>query len=452
MAAVLAPFAAPYAHAMPHMTPGLPGGPPSPLWLHGGEVQPAISMYPMQWRDLEPSASMPLGSSPSVAACAEVPTVRSRAARKRARQKQCGATPPVVIPKPSQQRFGETTPPPRQSAAEVLELLASPPTVPQKTECPTGLPYAPPPVVFPTGGPLFNEKPVHLSVAYLEQVGESQERSSELLARFDSAGRVERSQLLADISKVTKTLALSKHGCRVVQKALEVASSADRDKLVAQLEPFVEELYDSPHGNHVLTKIIEVMPSATIGFVVAKFVGKGPAVARHRFGCRVLERLIEHCDETQIGPLIDEIVAESAAMCRHPYGNFVLQHLFEHSPQHRDPILDRMLNLLPELAGHRTASHVVQKVMDYSEEDSRQSIVDSLVKAESPNSLFDLACSRYGSFVVEQLADMSEAGDEVKRILADRFDELSQSPFGKRVLERFGLVNTDAATNAVGEP
>lgn len=332
------------------------------------------------------------------------------------------------------------------SPAEVLELLADQSPSVAKLPC-----NAPPPLVFPTGGPLYQEKlpgaiPVHFfgwCLEGLDGVGESQERSGEILERLEVADRIERSQLIGWISKAARPLSLSKWGCRVVQKALEVASSTDRDALVAKLDGFVEDLYDSPHGNHVLSKIVEVMPSASIGCVIAKLVGKGTTVARHRFGCRVLERLIEHCDESQIGTLIDEIVAESAALSKHAYGNFVVQHLMEHLPSRRASILEGMLQDLPMLGNHRHGSHVVQKVMEHCDEEGKEAIISALLHAESPNTLVEVACSRYGSFVVEQLAGMSEAGNEVKQAIVDGRDRLSDSPFGFRVLEHFDLARLE---------
>jgi mRNA-binding protein PUF3 len=273
----------------------------------------------------------------------------------------------------------------------------------------------------------------------LEDVAESQEISNEIVDRMDAANKVEQSQIVTWLLKATRTLSLARSGTRVVQKALEVANSSDRDRLVESLLPFVDDLYDSPHGNHVLTKIVEVVPSAAMGRVIDQLLGKGRAVARHRFGCRVLERLIEHCDESQIGGLIDEIVPESLALCRHLYGNFVISHLIEHSVSYRGLILESILPDVPLLASHRIASHVVQKIMDHSDKDGKQAIVASLLQAESPNSLPDIACSRYGSYVVEQLAGMMEAGSEVKECIAKARESLSQSEFGKHVLECYGL-------------
>lgn len=343
---------------------------------------------------------------------------------------------------------------PVQSPAELLELLAG--QVPRAT---IGLGKAasharPPIALFPTGAPAYHEGPIDSDFAALlrwspEEIGENQERSEKLMAMLENPDQLKKKQLVAWLSKSAMPLALSKHGTRVIQKALEVASSADRDALVAALGPFVEQLYDSPHGNYVLTKIVEVMPSAAIGFLIAQLMGKGPAVARHRFGCRVLERLIEHCDQSQIGELIDEIVLESGSLCHHNYGNFVVQHLIEHSPTHRSAILANMLEKLPELASHRTASHAVQKILDCSGKDGQFAIVAKLLEAESPHTLAEISCNRYGSFVVEQIAGMMKdeseehsrealQGIEVKKLITASREELSQSPFGVRVLQTFG--------------
>lgn len=272
------------------------------------------------------------------------------------------------------------------------------------------------------------------------QLIENKELSEQIIARLDSTSKPERGHIVEWIVGAAKPLALDKHGTRVVQKALEVASNSDRVKLHAALEPHVEDLYVSLHGNHALTRLVEVMPSATIGPVIAQLQSQATTVARHRFGCRVLERLIEHCSEPQISALVDQIVAESDCLCRHPYGNFVVQHILEHgSPSRRTAILHKMLGMIPTLAMHRTASHVVQKALDYSSEEGQSAIIRRLLDGERPTSLAEVACSRYGSFVVEQLASIRVWSDEVQGRLSAEIPALGQSQFGRRVAERFGF-------------
>eukprot|EP00747_Dinoflagellata_sp_TGD_P166700 gnl/TRDRNA2_/TRDRNA2_189901_c0_seq1.p1 gnl/TRDRNA2_/TRDRNA2_189901_c0~~gnl/TRDRNA2_/TRDRNA2_189901_c0_seq1.p1 ORF type:complete len:579 (+),score=117.25 gnl/TRDRNA2_/TRDRNA2_189901_c0_seq1:242-1738(+) len=283
------------------------------------------------------------------------------------------------------------------------------------------------------------------------QLAEDDEKSKEIIARLEDGSRLERKAVLLWLRPALRDLALSRCGCRVVQKALDVAGGPDRDRLVAELQPHVVELYESLHGNHVLAKIVEVMPSGSVGFVVRELLGRAMLVAKHRFGCRVLERLIEHCSEPQIAALVDEIVSEAETLCRHPYGNFVIQHLLEHgAPDCRASIVRRMLPFASMLSMHRTASHVIQRALDYSDEDGQRQIVETLLcSKESGFTIVDVASSRYGSFVVEQIASVRSSFAELRSRLLEGISQLSRSQFSKRVIDRYGL---QAAVPATTEP
>jgi len=165
-------------------------------------------------------------------------------------------------------------------------------------------------------------------------------------------------------------------------------------------------------------------------------------VAKHKYGCRVLERLIEHCSEAQLTNILQEITANSEALCRHPFGNFVVQHLLEHgSDARRRGVLECLLPKAPELAMHRTASHVVQRVLDHCDESGQNSLIVALLNAVAPNSLLDVARSRYGSYVAEQLADFGNGPfyNDVKQCFTNNLKALALSQYGSRVAKRFGL-------------
>merc|ERR1712070_60469 len=212
-------------------------------------------------------------------------------------------------------------------------------------------------------------------------------------------------------------------------------------------EPHIPDLVHSPHGNHVVAKMVEIMPPGAVGFVIES-IQKNPAeLARHRFGCRILERLVEHCSEKQMSSVFDTVVSQAEPLCRHPYGNFVVSHLLEHgSSIRRVRILDELLPTLPQLAVHRTASHVVQKAIDHSDEDGKRRLVERLLNAPSPNSFMEVACSRYGSFVVEDLSNVNTCKEDMRRYLGSGIDTLSASQFGKKVIDCFGLVVSTSPT------
>lgn len=243
-------------------------------------------------------------------------------------------------------------------------------------------------------------------------------------------------------------LSLASHSCRIVQRLLEILGGKSLTGLLERLHPHTVELYESPHGNHVLTKAIEVMPRPALNPIIEQVQLKGYiAVARHRFGCRVLERLIEHGDEEQqIGRLIDEIVDKAEELSRHQYGNFVVQHLLEHgSYARRSSVLDRLLPHIPYLATHRTASHVVQQALNHSSTQGQLQIAQALINAEKPHTLLEMAKSRYGSYVAEEIlsafGDDGEPCREVRRRLEEALPVLLDSPSFVRVARKYRLLS-----------
>eukprot|EP00971_Amphidinium_carterae_P342066 6481216-Amphidinium_carterae.2 len=253
----------------------------------------------------------------------------------------------------------------------------------------------------------------------------------------------EQHALVSWLLPVIKPLALSQYGTHVVQQLLDSATKADKERITDILKPCIHELYLSAHGNHTLAKVVEQLPSGTVQFIVREFLGNAREVARHQYGCRIFERLIEHCpDQGDMSSLLDEIVVDAEPLCRHPFGNFVVQHLLEHgSVERRSGILRQVDFKLPALAMHRTASHFVQQLLDYSDQDTQRVIVGKLLHSEGPETLLQVAGSRYGSYVIEQLANLEDCYDEVREAVQRvvPFFRAEQLPFARRVISRYEL-------------
>jgi hypothetical protein len=197
-------------------------------------------------------------------------------------------------------------------------------------------------------------------------------------------------------------LAVTRRGCRIVQRALEVATSADQQRIVEKLQGHVEDMLKSPNANHVLQKCIEVMPPEKMQFMVEELQGQGAFAARHRFGCRILQRLIEHCLPTQTEELISEILLEAPKLVRHQYGNFVIQHILQHGSADKLHEIACILHTdVIRLAKHRIASHVVSCAMVHCSPEDVQGLTQ-VVLGEA-GQLADLSRRQYGSFVVREV-------------------------------------------------
>jgi len=270
---------------------------------------------------------------------------------------------------------------------------------------------------------------------------ESKHGACEVMRMLQTENCAERRRLVAWLSISARQLALSSQGCRILQEAIEVVNSSDLIVLSKQLEPHVLELVQSPHGNFVLAKMVERMPPATITFVIEALQGNASKTAQNKYGCRVLERLIEHCSEEQLASLIRELVADADVLSRHQFGNFVVQHLLEHgSMALRSHIAQQLLPCISELAMHRNASHVVQKALDFTDEATQTEVVTCFLRAGHPNSLVQVACSRYGSYVVQNLSRIQCIRSHVCAQISGDVTVLQESQYGRRILECFHLM------------
>jgi pumilio RNA-binding family len=272
---------------------------------------------------------------------------------------------------------------------------------------------------------------------------DNSEQGNAVIQVLEEGSLVEKHNMLVQLYPIVQQLAVSKGGCRIVQKAFEVAGGQDRDMLITALEDYIIDMVESPHGNHVLSKAIEVLPAAKISFVISALLGRGLIVSRHRYGCRIVCRLIEHCNEDMICELLNEILAESDLLARHQFGNFVIQTALEHaSPARRSSMVLQLLPGFATLAKHRSGSLVAQRIFDYCTEDEQSLAIHAMLQGQECVELVEIACHRYGSYVLEQVAGLRCNGvQEVAQTLASKVCDLQASEHAVKVVQAFGLAD-----------
>jgi hypothetical protein len=211
-----------------------------------------------------------------------------------------------------------------------------------------------------------------------------------------------RRALLERITAESWPMALTRHGCRVLQVALELASPSQRQSMASAMRGRVWEAVRSPHANHVLQKMVTVMPPDYVLFAIGELQGRVREAARHAFGCRVLERLLEHCPVEHTAGLLSEVKHDAVELSRHAFGNYVVQHAFEHgSPELRHEIVQVMLPEICNLARHKCASHCVESALLHCDEGDRHAMKQAL--AGDSEALASLTSSNFGSFVVKEM-------------------------------------------------
>lgn len=242
-----------------------------------------------------------------------------------------------------------------------------------------------------------------------------------LLRRFAERDKADVGPMMEHVINLAWPMALRRHGCRVVQRALEIADQQDRLCCAGKLRKHVVEAAMSPHANYVLQCCIVLLPSCHLQFIVEEIRGHLSELVRHRFGCRIVERLLEHFPQDAMAELVEEVLDSGIAqLCLHEFGNFVVQHILEYCrAEHRARIVDVLVPQATRLAKHRIGSYVIERALLYCKPDDRKQL--TVAMSGGMKSLAKLGRSLYGSFVVRQF-NRAEAIEDVQTPASPHLD------------------------------
>ncbi|XP_076894452.1 pumilio homolog 6, chloroplastic-like [Bidens hawaiensis] len=183
------------------------------------------------------------------------------------------------------------------------------------------------------------------------------------------------------------TLTLHMYGCRVIQKALEVFDLEQKIKIVHELKDHVLKCVCDQYGNHVIQKCIECLPTEHIKAVTSSFRGQVESASRHLFGCRVIQRALEcSTDELESQFIVDEILDSVYGLAQDQYGNYVAQYLLvEGKPEERSQIVHKLAGHIVQLSQHKYASNVIEKCLEYGDDDARQLVIIEITDTVNGN-------------------------------------------------------------------
>jgi len=190
----------------------------------------------------------------------------------------------------------------------------------------------------------------------------------------------------------------------------------------------------------VLVTLVQSMSVSSIEFVADEIAGCCAKVTRDRFGSLVLEAMAMHCSEDQLAMLAAELVDDAVELSRHPHSSSVIQNLLEYGPPKcRKAIAKRLIPEAPLLAMHHRGRFVVEQAFQHCDNEDHQAMVKVFLQATSPIAVADVACSRHGSSILEEIAWSDVVTSEIRFKLSMALLRLGKSKYGRRVMVHFGL-------------
>ncbi|ONH67899.1 Pumilio y domain family member 4 [Cyberlindnera fabianii] len=252
-------------------------------------------------------------------------------------------------------------------------------------------------------------------------------RRGEDAARFANAK-------LSDFIGQIYSLCKDQHGCRFLQKQLDLDAS-NATPIFEETQMHVVELMIDPFGNYLVQKLLEKVNDEQRITLVKNASPEFVTIALDPHGTRALQKLVEclNSDEEAdvvVASLKDDIVSLS----RDLNGNHVVQRCLQRlKSKDSQFIYDTAYENCLKIATHRHGCCVLQRCLDHgSEEQCKKlsAIIAGLTK--------ELSLDAFGNYVVQYVLakDDTDAVDQIVQAVKANLSELSLHKFGSNVIEK----------------
>lgn len=217
-------------------------------------------------------------------------------------------------------------------------------------------------------------------------------------------------------------LTIDPHGCRVVQRMLDLVDVPTRNSLLDELisggRQNVYVAARNTHGTHVLQKTVSMLrrdglaqSRALLGQMESQISLDVIGLLLHPNSYRLVLNVLGDCDRgarPNLGAALETILTNQGQLSRDQHGNFILQHLLE-VPSEGQRVLDFVLENLVELSKHKFASHLVEKCFTIGSHQVCAQFVEELLRPRAAtgkqSQMLELMTDPYANFVVQKAFD-----------------------------------------------
>ena len=245
-------------------------------------------------------------------------------------------------------------------------------------------------------------------------------------------------------------LCRDQHGCRFLQRQLDLLGSKAADLIFNEVKVHTVDLMSDCFGNYLIQKLIEKAKPEQRLELARITAPKIVLVASNPHGTRALQKLIacavtDEIKRVIIGSLSGSVVELSKDL----NGNHVIQKcLQEFEATYCQFIFDAICDDCYAIATHRHGCCVLQRCLDQGSKDQFEKLCDELVKDTER-----LTLDPFGNYVIQYIINKEiqrgefEYTQRIAKILKPKIIELSVHKFGSNVVEK--LLRTPAVSETM---
>ncbi|AGO13783.1 AaceriAGL086Cp [[Ashbya] aceris (nom. inval.)] len=256
--------------------------------------------------------------------------------------------------------------------------------------------------------------------------------------RADDAARYADAKLEDYIGKLY-SLCKDQHGCRFLQRQLDVAGPDAATSIFEETKQYVVELMTDSFGNYLIQKLVERVTTEQRITLVKSSADQFVSIALDPHGTRALQKLVECiCSEEESRIIIASLKNSVVQLSKDLNGNHVVQKcLQKFSPADSQFIFDAACADCVKIATHRHGCCVLQRCLDYGSDEQRDQLCAQVLA-----NVDVLTLDPFGNYVVQYIltkeAELPPPTYTAKIVAAlkPRIIELSLHKFGSNVVEK----------------
>ncbi|CCK70097.1 Puf4p KNAG_0D03510 [Huiozyma naganishii CBS 8797] len=246
------------------------------------------------------------------------------------------------------------------------------------------------------------------------------------------------------------TLCKDQHGCRFLQKQLDIMGKEAADVIFEETKEHTVELMTDSFGNYLVQKLIErvtIEQRTELSMIASPhFV----SIAKNPHGTRALQKLIECVSSPEEAQIIISTLKDCVVvLSKDLNGNHVIQKCLERlQPPDFQFIFDATCKECSSIATHRHGCCVLQRCLDFGTKAQFQSLCNVLL-----SNIDKLTLDPFGNYVVQYIVTKeTERKDydytfKIANSLKAKMGELSVHKFGSNVIEK--LLRTPVVCEAL---
>ncbi|SCU87472.1 LAMI_0D06194g1_1 [Lachancea mirantina] len=235
------------------------------------------------------------------------------------------------------------------------------------------------------------------------------------------------------------SLCKDQHGCRFLQRQLDIDGTKAATSIFEEVKEHVVELMTDSFGNYLIQKLLERVSDEQRLTLVKSSAQSFVEVSLDPHGTRALQKLVEciNCEE-EAKLIVDSLSGSVAELSRDLNGNHVVQKCLQKlNANDTQFIFDAACHDCVKIATHRHGCCVLQRCLDHSSKEQSRQLCENVV-----SNVDLLATDPFGNYVIQYILTKeaesrdSEYTNKIVNILRPKIIELSLHKFGSNVAEK----------------